>query len=70
MGAVRYRRTKAMRTNMSGRITSLIAGIVLLALTHAPTKQSFAAQPQVRVEGDPAAGAAVASDDKAATDAD
>jgi len=58
-----------MRTDMSGRITGLIAGAALLALSLAPTAQSFAAQPPVRVEGDPAAGAAVASDDQAATDA-
>lgn len=41
----------------------------MLALSLAPAGQSFAAQPQVRVEGDPAAGAAVASGDQAATDA-
>lgn len=54
---------------MRGRLTGLIAGVTLPALSFAPTGQSFAAQPQVGVEGDPAAGAAVANDNQAATDA-
>lgn len=46
-----------------------IAGMVISCCLFAAPNVVLAAQPPVRVGGDPAAGAAVASDDKAATDA-
>jgi gamma-glutamyltranspeptidase/glutathione hydrolase len=58
-----------LRFDRQGFMKALAAALAACVGPFVYASSSFAAQPPVRIGGDPAAGAAVASDDQAATDA-